>query len=299
MRGIYSLLLMCFLVTTISAQQWPDDSFKPEIENPAYPEGKGPVVLLDEAHNNFHTTSGRYRPFVKLLNRDGYVVKGSKGKIDKNLLTECTIFAISVPMSDDNASAYSGDEIRILYDWVEGGGSLLLITDHFPDPPAIAQLAGAFGIELNNGYVLNEDPNESRGPIFFRRNDGTLTEHPITLGRSGLNEEIRSVTSFTGCAFKAGNDFQPLMIFGPMKVSWMTKEQDKFPPDTPKLDVRGWYQGGIMEPEKGRLAFFGEAGMFTAQFISRNRIPFGMNVPEAKENAQFLLNVMHWLSRIL
>ncbi len=48
-----------------------------------------------------------------------------------------------------------------------------------------------------------------------------------------------------------------------------------------------------------RLAFFGEAGMFTAQLIGKERIPFGMNVPIARDNAQFLLNVVHWLSGIL
>ena len=79
----------------------------------------------------------------------------------------------------------------------------------------------------------------------------------------------------------------------------MTKEEGKFPVNTPKIDVEGWYQGGILERGKGRLAFFGEAGMFTAQKISKDKIKFGMNVPNAKENAQFLLNVFHWLSNIL
>lgn len=294
------IFLTCFTLTISCAngQQRPDLSFKPEIISPAYKIGQGPIVLVDEAHENFHTISNRYKPFASLLERDGYVVKASKSKIDKKLLKMCTVFVISVPTSKNNQSAYTPDEIKALNIWVEEGGSLLLITDHMPDVPAIAKLAGAFDIQPNNGYVLNEDPNESIGPIFFKRDNSTLTDYPITRGRDGFEEKINAVTSFTGCAFQAGESFFPLLIFGPYKTSWMTKEADKFPPDTPKIDVEGWYQGGVQEVGKGRLAFFGEAAMFTAQIRTGNR-KFGMNVPIAKENAQFLLNVMHWLSGVL
>ncbi len=41
----------------------------------------------------------------------------------------------------------------------------------------------------------------------------------------------------------------------------------------------------------------GEAGMFTAQKFESIRM--GMNYPEAKYNAQFAINVMHWLSGLL
>ena len=47
-----------------------DESFHPEIKAPAFPKGKGPVVLIDEAHNNFHTATGTYKPFAALLKRD-------------------------------------------------------------------------------------------------------------------------------------------------------------------------------------------------------------------------------------
>jgi hypothetical protein len=47
------------------AQQIPDTVFTYRAKQPAYPEGKGTVVVLDEAHNNFHTLSGRYRLSVR------------------------------------------------------------------------------------------------------------------------------------------------------------------------------------------------------------------------------------------
>jgi hypothetical protein len=277
-------------------QQIPDDSFNPEIMHPMYSQAEGPVVLVDEAHENFHTIDNRYRPFAELLRRDGYDVKPARTELNNKQLDECRIFVISVPTSERNQSVYTDKEIRILKDWVGGGGSLLLITDHMPDPAAIARLADGFGIDVTNCYVLNEDPDEELGLVFFRRSDGTLSDHPVTNGRDGFDEQVDSVVSFTGCAFRASEDFIPLMTFGQQKIAWLTKEPDEFPPDTAQIDVEGWYQGGVMEYGKGRLAFFGEAGMFTAQIIVKPDIRFGMNVPFAEQNSQFLLNLFHWLS---
>jgi hypothetical protein len=51
---------LCLVVATfdaaeIKAQQFPAPDFKPPIENPAYAEGKGPVVLIDEAYTRAQT----------------------------------------------------------------------------------------------------------------------------------------------------------------------------------------------------------------------------------------------------
>jgi hypothetical protein len=57
------LAVSTFVPVEITDQQVPDPDFKPPIENPAYAEGKGPFVLIDEAHFNSHTASGRYIKF--------------------------------------------------------------------------------------------------------------------------------------------------------------------------------------------------------------------------------------------
>ena len=44
--------------------------------DPAFAPGAGPLVCVDEAHNNYHTANGRYRPFADLLRGDGYWVEG-------------------------------------------------------------------------------------------------------------------------------------------------------------------------------------------------------------------------------
>src|SRR4029453_2439065 len=67
--------LVLFAATRLtSAQQVADTTFVPKIARPAYERGTGPRVLIDEAHNNFHTMGGNYRPFAKLLEADGYRV---------------------------------------------------------------------------------------------------------------------------------------------------------------------------------------------------------------------------------
>jgi hypothetical protein len=288
-----------FFISCSEDGQVPDDSFGYRIENPAYVSGEGPIVLVDEGHNNFHKIGERYRPFRKILEHDGYIIRSTEARLTREILDRCDIFVISVPTSEDNKSAYTDGEIQAVNGWVKDGGSLLLITDHMPDPPAIAALAESFGITVYNGYVLNEDPDESVGSIVFRRDEGTLADHPIVNGRPGLKEEIDSVTSFTGCAFEADSNFMPLMIFGHYKTLWLTEEPDQFPDDTPQIQVLSWYQGGVMRYGGGRLAFFGEAGMFTAQIITKPNIKFGMNVGIAGQNPQFLLNIFHWLARII
>src|SRR5262245_48101673 len=97
------LAVATFGASEIRAQQVPDPDFKPPIEKPAYAEGKGPVVMIDEAHFNFHTASGRYQSFADLLRRDGYVVQASKEKFSKESLKAGKILVIANALSRRNA----------------------------------------------------------------------------------------------------------------------------------------------------------------------------------------------------
>ena len=73
----------------------------------------------------------------------------------------------------------------------------------------------------------------------------------------------------------------------------------QFSPTTARRDVGGWLQGATTKLGRGRVAFFGEAAMFTAQVAGPNRTPMGMNAPLAGENPQFVLNTLHWLSGLI
>jgi hypothetical protein len=302
-------LILCGTLSVTStsiAQQVPDMSFKPAIENPAYPSGKGPVVMLDEGHYNFHTTDNRYKPFAELLRRDGYVVKPLRSKFSEGSLSTCEILVISNALHQRNQSdwslptpsAFTDQEIAAVRDWVEDGGSLFLIADHMPFPGCAEKLGAAFGVRFNNGFAYETQGDEIISePITFTRSDGTLTSHPITAGRA-KGERIDSVVTFTGQAFQSDVDVQPLLIFRPSAISLMPDIAWQFNAATPQIPVGGYYQGAVMRFFNGRVAFSGEAAMFSAQ-ISTTGNPMGMNAPGAEQNFQFLLNTMHWLSGLL
>jgi uncharacterized protein (DUF2249 family) len=293
-------ILLSFPVSSAKAQQIADTSFKPPIPSPAYPSGSGPLVLLDEAHFNFHTAAGRYQSFAELLRRDGYDVKASLSQFSGSSLRSGQILVIANALAERNRtdwslptpSAFSDEEIESVRDWVKGGGSLLLIADHMPFPGAAEKLASAFGVRFSNGYAIDE---KVQGPMIFRLSDGSLKDHQITRGRTDT-EKVDSVATFTGSAFRVDGDAQPLLVLGPSVVSIITSVAGEITTETPRTPVRGWYQGAVMHFGKGRVAVFGEAAMFSAQLAGPNRAPMGMNAPIAAQNAQFLLNVMHWLS---
>lgn len=296
------LALLPLLV--LQAQQVSDPDFAPPIPRPAYAPGSGPTVLIDEAHFNFHTASGRYKPFADLLTRDGYVVKASTATLSADALAPAAVLVISNALAEQNRqnwslptpSAFTDEEITATRDWVENGGSLLLIADHMPFAGAAAPLAAAFGIEFRNGFVTTSDGQ--MGTITFQRSAGTLKDHAITQGRDA-SERVDRVATFTGSAFRASGDAAPLLVLPSGAVAMEPSVAWKFADDTPHTDVSGWLQGAVLSFGKGRIAVFGEAAMFSAQLAGPQRTRMGMNSPEAPHNAQFLLNVLHWLTRTL
>ncbi|MGH9752872.1 MAG: DUF4350 domain-containing protein [Blastocatellia bacterium] len=313
MRTITKLILafsLCLAITAfgvaeIKAQQVPDPDFKPPIEKPAYAEGKGPVVLIDEAHFNFHTASGRYQSFADLLRRDGYVVQPSKEKFSKESLKAGKILVISNALSQRNAlnwnppfdPSFTDEEIAAVREWVNQGGALMMMVDHFPMPATAGKLAEAFGVRIHNGYAV--DPQAPPGPLVYKRADKSLADHPITRGRLE-KERIDSVATFTGSAFQIDRGDPILTFLGDEAISYTPKAFGQQPDkDTPRVPIKGWHQGVAIKVGKGRVAIFGEAAMFSAQLAGPQKAPMGMNAPIAKQNPQFLLNVIHWLSSLL
>jgi hypothetical protein len=302
---LLGMIIAAFAGVEIKAQQVPDPDFKPTIEKPAYAEGKGPVVLIDEAHFNNIIASGRYQTFADLLRRDGYLVQGAKEKFSKTSLKAGKILVIANARSQRNATnwnppfapSFTEEEIAAVREWVNEGGSLMLIVDHFPLPLMAGKLAEVFGVRFHNGYAI--DPQDPTGPLVYNRADRSLADHPITRGRSE-KERVDSVATFTGSAFQIDRG-EPLMTFlGPETFSYTPEAVGRLPgKDTPRVPIKGWLQGAVMRVGRGRVAVFGEAAMFSAQLAGPQKFQMGMNNPIAKQNLQFLLNVAHWLSGLL
>lgn len=313
------------------AQQVPDTTYRFPVSAPAFASGAGPRVCVDAAHRNFHTADGRYRPFALLLEQDGFVVAGLPAALDSAALRDCRVIVIANALAEGqgpgypNVPAFRQPEVDSLYAWVRAGGSLLLIADHPPFAGAAAGLAMLLGFASLDGYAgpSAESPN---GVMVFgaldedalRRSDeqsgipheqfrrtigqpGRLADHPILRGRNE-REAIRTVVTFTGHAFQPARDVQPLLVLGPEAtgVAVIGGNAREAPPEEyPRFALAGWLQGGTRRIANGRVVLLGEAAMCSAQLAGAPRVPMGMNMPFAAQNAQFCLNVVHWLAGLI
>lgn len=275
---------------------------------PTYAAGTGPTVWIDEAHNNIVATTGRYEPFVDVLEADGYVVKALRSEFTRDALVDVQLLVIGSALSDRNLdawriiedggrptsptptfSAFTDQEIDAIHEWVFEGGRLLLLTEHMPFAGAAAGLGQRFGFRFLDGFV---EDSETGDPVEFSRSDGTLLDHPITRGFD-QDTEIDFVATFVGQAFQTEHA-EPLMVLGPPAVAFQPDIPWDYDDDSPRLSVAGWLQGAADEVGAGRVVVFGDATMFSAQLTQDGRA-MGMNSEPGAHNLQFLLNVMQWL----
>ncbi|KAF0140010.1 MAG: hypothetical protein FD122_2771 [Stygiobacter sp.] len=293
------VIVMFFLVSRlILAQQVGDSTFNPQLPHPFYKAGSGPTISIDEGHNNFHTQSGRYKPFADILTMDGYNVKPYSKKFSLKELDGTKILVISNALNERNTedwtlptpSAFTDDEIAQIVKWVTDGGNLFLISDHMPFPGAGNNLALKFGFKMNNGFA--GDTTHLGAPDLFTKKDKTLNINFITEGRNE-SESVDSIYSFTGQAFQIPDNATPVLTLNSNFVSLMPDTAWNFKNNTPRISVAGWSQGAVCKFGKGRISVWGEAAMFSAQISNNKKV--GMNAPYAKNNWRLLLNIIHWL----
>ena len=286
-----------------------DPAFDVRIASPAY-SGNGPLVIYDEGHLNAHTADAAYRPLVSMIRGDGYAVRVSHQEISAGMLNGASILMIVCARGKNDANdapAFSDAEAGAIVQWVEGGGSLLLVTDHWPYGAAAEPLAVRFGMRMGKGLV--EDPGHHdavRGSshIVFTRESG-LPLHPIVEGRNP-SERVLRVLTFTGQSLSGPPSG---LVFLQLSDSAV-----EYPPASPKVEkdggdvrvtmtygspasVAGRAQGIALDKGKGRVVVLAEAGMLRAQNES-NGLQVGMNVA-GYDNRQLALNIMHWLSHLL
>lgn len=306
----------CFSLTSLiaSAQQVVDTTYRPLAGAKHAPiPGQRSVVVIDQAHHNFHTAGGRYLPFARLLEDAGYVVRPGTTRYDSTTLAKVGVLVIANSVNAANEAgqnwrlpvlpAFDSSEIASISAWVKRGGSLWIIADHMPFAGAAADLARSVGVIWFNGFALPEgqppDPRTGDYPITFRRSDGSLGAIPPVQGTA---ERIDSVVTFTGSAFRfapgvrVGVDAWPLLTFrSPMRV-WLPRVAWVFGDSVASVSGDGLLQGALLRVGRGRVAAFGEAAMFSAQRKGPGQAPMGMNAPEAAQNARFIVAVLRWLA---
>lgn len=292
-----TLAFAAALAAPAIAQQVADTTFRPVVGDPAFAPGQGPTVLIDEGHWNFHTMDGRYLPFARMLERDGWRVGPHKGSFTRESLAQARVLVIANALGDTGdwvlptRPAFTKDEVAVVKRWIEDGGSLFLIADHMPFPGAAKMLADAIGVDFFDGFA--GDTLGRMGTSMFRRRDGSLRPCVVT---DGPGERIDSIATFTGQGFRLKGKGTPVLVLDGRFEILMPDTAWQFSKDTKRMPGAGLLQGALLERGKGRVAVFGEAAMFSAQLGGPNRTPMGMNVPLAGQNARLALNIVRWLA---
>jgi hypothetical protein len=292
MRKIY-LTLVCLglMLAGCAQEQQVDSSFRPTVNPSLYAKGKGPLLLIDSGHNNFHTLADKYAPFGWVAEQAGFVVSGF-GKIDSASLSVATILVIANALHSDNVDnwrqpvlpAFRQDEIEMLQQWVNNGGSLFLIADHMPFAGAVSNLAQVFGFSLYDGFAYNRP--QQKFDVFTVAN-GMLQSDMIA-------NSIDSVVSFTGHAFAISDSASSIIRLDETYKVLMPQEAWRFSKDMKMIDAGGLSQLAYTRYGNGKVVMAGEAAMFTAQRVGDIKI--GMNMDGARGNLPLLLRLLKWLS---
>ncbi|GAA0644079.1 DUF4350 domain-containing protein [Brevundimonas lenta] len=313
---LFALALSLVLVVTapaVAQQQMVDPDFQPRVERPAYA-ADGPVVVIDQAHHNFHTVDGQYSPFAALLRADGYQVRGGALKFDAGGLDGVDVLVIAnagaVHPDEAGGPIFTEAETAAVEAWVRNGGRLLLIADHAPFGAAAEPLAARFGVGMGKGYAfILTNAVDLTTTLTYPA--GVMPAHPIVTGRTP-DERGEAVTAFTGQSLSGPAGATVLLPIAAgareaLNVQVLQQINDRLEAgeaaDVVLAELSASAlpaQGLAFEYGEGRVVVLGEAGMLSAQLI---RFPpesgqadrrFGMNA--APGNARFGLNVMHWLS---
>ena len=306
MNLITAILLSCaLLVTGMAHAKWPmsnDPAFDPAVQNPAYAESKGPRILLDGAHHNFFIQWDFIEPFASLARADGYQPVVGKETFTQEYLADFDIVVIITALPFDfttktevtTESTFTDAEMSALHDWVDGGGSLLVFSEHAPLDQAINPLLQRFGMSSSVGYVVDSEHADKSfakpGWIVFSRENGLLnTEHPIIQGRN-KGEAISRVVTFGGSSL-SGEGYTNLFRLS------ATAKNEMHPTGVGPIGM-GNSQALAGNFGDGKIVAFGDSNGFTAMVFTGedgSTTAAGMNT-EHYEWKQLVLNVLHWLS---
>lgn len=289
------------LAAVAYSQQLADPNFDAKVTRPAYTKSH-PKILFDEAHNNFHTSTGRYKPLVDLLTNDGYSVTPNKERFQKKILDGYDVLVIANAlgaarqnMPEASLPAFTEEECDAVRDWVRAGGSLLLIADHAPFGAAAENLAQRFGVDMAKGHTsdpANYDPETGNMSfLVFSRENKLIADHPITRGRDA-SEKINRVVTFTGQSLKGPAGSVALLHLADTAIDLTrpaageasdTRPIDRLPDGTPLppgarvrtspggaragTSAAGRAQALAFGFGKGRVVALGEAAMVSAQVV--------------------------------
>ena len=287
-----------------------DPSFDTSVAEPAFSD-HGPLVLFDEGHWNTHTADAGYKPLADLIRNDGYRLQVHREPFTPQTFNGVSVLLVVLPRGANEAGdqpAFTDAEIAAVVDWIRSGGSMLLISDHWPYGSAVGALARALGVEMGTGLVEDPEhhhPTRGASHLEFTSENGLLVDHPLLHGRTSA-EQVTRVLTFTGTSMLGPSSAVPLFSLSPTAIEYPSTEPriEKDGDDVrvsmnygEAVPATGRAQALVMELDNGRVVILGEAGMLRAQGTTEDT-RVGMNV-SGYDNRRLALNIMHWLSRLI
>ncbi len=259
-----------------------------------------PVIWFDEAHNNYHTASGRYKPLANLLSNDGFEIVKGLTPITKRTLVNTNLVLIAAP------GHISNDELNILNAWIRQGGSLFTVTDHsnfgfdgLLESLGVGTPETEYTEDSIHARILEDGITKNPRHLVFSEKDNLLGDHPIIKGRND-SERVKIVKSFSGRTIIAPPGSSVLLRLGESAVDYLTIEPLLRTVETSvAVQCKGQRVYGVaFELGKGKVVVVSEAAMLTAQIWMDGTPGAGMNVP-GSNNKQFALNIVRWLTGYL
>lgn len=276
------------------------------VNSPKFKPESSPVVLFDSGHRNFHDINTTYSPFATLLKNDGIVLRRHDGPFTENSLQgfKLLIIANAMPIGDkggETSGAFTESEINVLRNWVQKGGSLLLIADHDPFGSAAAGLAKAFGAGMSSVWTVDslrfsETIGKTTWLEFSEENKG-LGRHSIL--QSEIPESaVKRVITFTGQSLSFDSTWTSILQLSPCARNYYNRSEAKVADSdtTTYFHIPGQSQLIAREYSNGRIVIAGEAAMFTTQevriFLKSYHAGFNYN---GYDDKNLVLNIVHWL----
>lgn len=292
---VFILSALLLSPATGCAQQQPDKDYVPAISHPLFEQGKGPSLLVDGGHNNFHTADERFAPFARVATSDGFVVKDTHGEINAKKLADADILVVANALNEKNVDswrqpvfpAFTQAEVSAIREWVWNGGSLFLVADHMPFAGATATLAEQFGFTFYDGFALCKP--KKKFDVFCYAN-GMLKHSMLTDTHGPLD----SIVTFTGQAFSVPDSATSVITFDSTYKVLLPEVAWEFNNEMKIIPAEGMSQLAYTRFGKGKVVVAGEAAMFTAQRVGDIKI--GLNADFAPHNLQLLHNILEWLA---
>ena len=200
----------------------------------------------------------------------------------------------------DGSAPFSAGEINAIQQWVSGGGSLLLMSNHgrFPRNSTVwsqndAALASAFGFSLGDVGITNQSSMLRMSGSNFSRPTG-----PALSGARQIFSGVTSIGAHDGCGITLGQNVSGpggSVTYSPL-VSFPVGAYVYAPTGTPPTGEypSGQYFAACAQYYRGKVVVVANSGMVGDV---GNRQPAAGLAPYGN-NLLFVLNAFSWLAGI-